>query len=570
MATISATRRRQLLAADYDQKVDQRVAKHECLRNRNNSTYCRSPGRQNEAERQKTELQKKRHLEFLKRRKIDDTETPLVSEGVKSTEPKVSLRTHLHRPPPLNRRSIVTAQDLGIFWPDVRSVEQTSTWVTPVASQRSEKWTGRQQAPNPAPLSSNPTPLTFPLLLETVDLQKRDRGVQTSSSRHTQDTSAQTQSGLITLKESDLQKLADYLQEALRREECLKQKLALLQHHASSLLQSSDKLWTSRCDEDLMKSRIGVLESQLQICTQKLSRDGVKKLVLQMEEQRRGYEQKALLALQRATEEKNQAEERAESLQVALQEARKESVLWKGLYEELKESCGLLRSNQEQSTDLLQQQQNQLEMAVGQEADLRDQLGALQHDSAELRAHIAFLEQDNQVKLEQLQEMREKLWHFEDPSLTGNFFQNSNRGTLGSVAQLRVSDGRPAAELLHQHGAQLQEALEKLGMKEKECVELRAELEAMEHECHSCQSRLAQCREELRQLNVRRSKRRCSSWLGVALLLLLVVVSVALVCVYHPPLSDSLQDLYQVLQQRLEQYLHQMASPELSGCYRPI
>ncbi|XP_035237279.1 TRAF3-interacting JNK-activating modulator isoform X2 [Anguilla anguilla] len=553
MATISATRRRQLLAADYDQKVDQRVAKHECLRNRNNSTYCRSPGRQNEAERQKTELQKKRHLEFLKRRKIDDTETPLVSEGVKSTEPKVSLRTHLHRPPPLNRRSIVTAQDLGIFWPDVRSVEQTSTWVTPVASQRSEKWTGRQQAPNPAPLSSNPTPLTFPLLLETVDLQKRDRGVQTSSSRHTQDTSAQTQSGLITLKESDLQKLADYLQEALRREECLKQKLALLQHHASSLLQSSDKLWTSRCDEDLMKSRIGVLESQLQICTQKLSRDGVKKLVLQMEEQRRGYEQKALLALQRATEEKNQAEERAESLQVALQEARKESVLWKGLYEELKESCGLLRSNQEQSTDLLQQQQNQLEMAVGQEADLRDQLGALQHDSAELRAHIAFLEQDNQVKLEQLQEMRD-----------------SNRGTLGSVAQLRVSDGRPAAELLHQHGAQLQEALEKLGMKEKECVELRAELEAMEHECHSCQSRLAQCREELRQLNVRRSKRRCSSWLGVALLLLLVVVSVALVCVYHPPLSDSLQDLYQVLQQRLEQYLHQMASPELSGCYRPI
>ncbi|XP_064156090.1 TRAF3-interacting JNK-activating modulator isoform X2 [Anguilla rostrata] len=553
MATISATRRRQLLAADYDQKVDQRVAKHECLRNRNNSTYCRSPGRQNEAERQKTELQKKRHLEFLKRRRIDDTETPLVSEGVKSTEPKVSLRTHLHRPPPLNRRSIVTAQDLGIFWPDVRSVEQTSTWVTPVASQRSEKWTGRQRAPNPAPLSSNPTPLTFPLLLETVDLQKRDRGVQTSSSRHTQDTSAQTQSGLITLKESDLQKLADYLQEALRREECLKQKLALLQRHASSLLQSSDKLWTSRCDEDLMKSRIGVLESQLQIYTQKLSRDGVKKLVLQMEEQRRGYEQKALLALQRATEEKNQAEERAESLQVALQEARKESVLWKGLYEELKESCGLLRSNQEQSTDLLQQQQNQLEMAAGQEADLRDQLGALQHDSAELRAHIAFLEQDNQVKLEQLQEMRD-----------------SNRGTLGSVAQLRVSDGRPAAELLHQHGAQLQEALEKLGMKEKECVELRAELEAMEHECHSCQSRLAQCREELRQLNVRRSKRRCSSWLGVALLLLLVVVSVALVCVYHPPLSDSLQDLYQVLQQRLEQYLHQMASPELSGCYRPI
>ncbi|KAJ8370236.1 hypothetical protein SKAU_G00102640 [Synaphobranchus kaupii] len=560
MATINDTRGRRLLAADYDEKVEERVVKHECLRNRNNLTSCRSPGRQNEAERQKIELQKKRQLEFLKRRKIDDAESPVVLEGVEIKEPKVSLRTNLRRPPPLNRRSIVQAQDLGIFWPDIRSVEQ---WVTPLASQGSKNRTERQRA-------SNPTPVTFPLLPETLDLHKRDIGVQTASSQHTRDASAQTKSGLITVKESDIQQLAEYLQEALRREECLKKKLALLQCHASSLLQSSDKLWMSCCDEDLMKSRIGVLESQLKICTQKLSRDGVKKLVRQMEEQWRIYEQKALSALQRAMAEKAEAEERAESLQVALQAAREESAQWQSLYEDLKQNCGQLRSNQERSTDLLHQQQNQLETVAGQEADLREQLGALQRDSAELRSRITFLEEENQVKIEQLREMREKLWHFEDPSLTGNFFQNPSHEMWGSITQLPVSDGRPVTGQLSQDGAQLQETLEKLGMKEKECMELRAELEAIEHECHTCQSRLAQCREELRQLNARRSKRRCSSWLVVALLLLLVVISVALLCVYHPPFSDSLQELYRVLQERIEQFLHEMASRELSGCYRPI
>ncbi|XP_061112903.1 TRAF3-interacting JNK-activating modulator isoform X1 [Conger conger] len=557
MAAISPARRGRPLA-DYDEKVDYRVSKHECLRNRNNSTYCRSPGRQNEAEIQKTELQKKRQLEFLKRRQIDDTETPLVSQELKTKEPKVTLRANSRRPPLLNRRSIVRAQDLGIFWPDVHSVEQ---WEAAFASPGG-------LSPNPALLPS-PAPRTFPLLLKTLDIQKRDRGVQATSTPDTRDTSAQTAPGLITVKESDIQQLTDYLQEALRREECLKKKLALLQCHATSLLQSSDKLWTSRCDEDLMRSQIGVLESQLQICTQKLSRDGVKKLVLQMEEQRRAYEQKALATLQRAMVEKTEAEDTAESLQMSLQAAREESSQWQSLYEDLKDNCGQLRSNQELSTDLLHQQQNQLERAVGQEASLREQLAALQHESVELHSRIAFLEEDNRVKIEQLQEMREKLCRFEDPSLTGNVFQTSSRETWGSIAQLRVSEGRAAISQLPQDGAQLQ-ALEKLGMKERECVELRAELEAMEHECHTCQSRLTQCREELRQLNARRSKRRCSTWLGVALLLLLVVICMAVLCVYHPPFGNSLQGLYRVLQERIEQYLHEMASPELSGCYRPI
>ncbi|KAG9330894.1 hypothetical protein JZ751_021806 [Albula glossodonta] len=135
----------------------------------------------------------------------------------------------------------------------------------------------------------------------------------------------------------------------------------------------------------------------------------------------------------------------------------------------------------------------------------------------------------------------------------------------GSMRQLYLPEGKAA---LAQPA--LQEALESLRLKERECVELRAELEAMELECHSCQSRLKQCREELRQLSTRRAERRWSSWLGVAMLLLLGVAALLAVCVLHPPLNGSLQLWFRALLQGLQLYLRLMASPQYSGCFRPI
>lgn len=52
------------------------------------------------------------------------------------------------------------------------------------------------------------------------------------------------------------------------------------------------------------------------VSLQKLPKDVVKKVVLQMEEQKLAYEEKALVALQRATQEKTEAIGRAEALQV--------------------------------------------------------------------------------------------------------------------------------------------------------------------------------------------------------------------------------------------------------------
>lgn len=54
------------------------------------------------------------------------------------------------------------------------------------------------------------------------------------------------------------------------------------------------------------------------VLLQKFPKDGMKKLLLQMEKQRMVYEEKALVALQKATQEKTEALNKAETLQVKL------------------------------------------------------------------------------------------------------------------------------------------------------------------------------------------------------------------------------------------------------------
>uniref|UniRef100_A0A3B3TNL8 TRAF3 interacting protein 3 n=1 Tax=Poecilia latipinna TaxID=48699 RepID=A0A3B3TNL8_9TELE len=158
-----------------------------------------------------------------------------------------------------------------------------------------------------------------------------------------------------SLSQQEVQRLSDYLQEALWREETVKKKLAVLTEISTNLVNSSDVLWTSRCSEDLLRSKIKVLEAQLQVCLQKFPKDGVKKLMLQMEKQRGTYEEKALVALQKATQEKADALCQAETLQEALVTAQAEALRWQSLYKELMLSSGQLRENHHLSNDQLQQ-----------------------------------------------------------------------------------------------------------------------------------------------------------------------------------------------------------------------
>ncbi|KAL1020650.1 hypothetical protein UPYG_G00002890 [Umbra pygmaea] len=241
-----------------------------------------------------------------------------------------------------------------------------------------------------------------------------------SSKKTRQETSSQTEPGFVTVKESEVILLADYLQEALRREEGLKRKLSVLQNSSSALLHHTDKLWTTCCNEDLLKTQNKALESQLQICLQKqtLPGDGVKKLMLQMEEHKGVYEGNALEAIQRATHEKNSALSQTQALEMLLQEARLETAQWQGLYEEMKERSDLQKKIQEASADQVLQLQNQLERVQGREAELKGELHAMQLVEEELHSIMAILEEQNQSLTQEVQKMKDTRPMTQDVSLT--------------------------------------------------------------------------------------------------------------------------------------------------------
>ncbi|XP_016330231.1 TRAF3-interacting JNK-activating modulator-like [Sinocyclocheilus anshuiensis] len=537
-------------AANYEYKVEQRAMKHREISHRNNTTSCRSPTRDLDTKWIKTEMHRKRQFEFFKRRPVDHSTYALLSavprhrysrETLHAPEYMTQTLTSIRRP--LISRNVKLQRD------GINFTKQTVSTL-PMNDEhdlKSDEWD--------VPVL-NSVRLHGKINKERVLL--KDITQHSNTQKTLQTASIQTESGFVTVKEADVHQLADYLEEALQREEALKKKLSNLQKSAATLLHSTELLWKTRCDEDLLKSKIKALEAQLQVCIKKVPQDGVKKVVLKMEKQREEYEQKALKAIQRAENEKAEAQSKMEYLQGALQTAQAESERWQRLCEELKVGSSQMKKRQDECTDQMLQLQGHLERSVEQEKMLRKQSESLQQERAELHSCISELEEENLNLREHLQD------------LTGHNYDWWNSNTeihedASALDQLLMTDNSIAR--------QLSETEHRLRMKEKKCMELQADLEALEQECYSYQSRLTQCREELNILTARQNSRSrcCGSWLCKFLfLLLLMVVLVAALWFYHPPAREQLRQFYSVLEQRMEDYLIQKASAQHGACFRPV
>ncbi|XP_013875692.1 TRAF3-interacting JNK-activating modulator [Austrofundulus limnaeus] len=574
---------------EFDQKANYRAEKREHLRGRNNVTSCRSPTRDDDTRQIKNELKEKRHLEFLRRRSVSPEPSgskckncskrrnPALERFPKKYLSKSeSLYTNTQHAPSADEHQgmILTTESRitqypgtskwALLWSEPitpmnqekrHARKQTSTSTT-VTVESSQHWTTSMQKRG----TTQKTSITTVTQAERVHQKSLTQTENARQNKTLREIGVQTKSGLVTVKESDIQKLSDCVQEALWREEAVKKKLALLKELAANFMSSSDVLWTSRCNEDLLRNKIKVLEAQLQVCVQTFPKDGVKKLVLQMEKQREMYEEKALVLLQKASQEKSEAISRAETLQEALKTAQTEAERWESLYTELKLSSGQLRENQHLCDEQLQWLHSQLELFKTREHELRDEVTTLRQEKQELQYNVCLLEEDNQTLREELQQLQDGGDEAQD------FFV---------LERLKSEDDNP--RLTARRDSQLEEELrhtqERLQLKEKECEELQTELHTMEQECQSSQARLSQCRDELRQLSHRRRRTApCGSWwrLCMILLLLLAVAGLVMLWSWHPPFRDQVDILYSDIQTRIEDYLMEMASPRHSGCFRPI
>ncbi|XP_072306218.1 TRAF3-interacting JNK-activating modulator [Eucyclogobius newberryi] len=552
----------QLSALNFEEKSLVRAEQHEYLRGKNNSTSCRSPTREFDTKSIKNELKEKRQVEFLKRRSV----SPEMCGSKLAERPTEKRRIFKNRrsetvnieqsSPSSNRRPVIILERHLSDSPS--SSKWSSSWSEPSKHASTSQSQDHQVLKGKSTLNLRTTRV-HTVQSEQQKLTQQSEFIQVK--KVLREASVQTESGSVTVRETDLQKLADYLQEALWREQILKKKLALLQESTNDLVNSSDKIWTTHCSEDLLRNKIRALEAQLHVCLQKFPNNAVKKLLLQMERQKLVYEDKAVIALQKATQEKSEAVTKADTLQEALNAAQTEAQRWQRLHEEVKLSSEQLAQKHNQSNDQLLQLHNQLELSRIREAALRKELVSLKQHSQELQYNICLLQEDHDALREEMQNIRDGSGETED------VLMQQILTAVETEKCLKVEGSSEVEE-------QLQRTLEKLQLKEKECEELQTEMSAMEQECQSTQTRLSQCREQLRQLSPRpRATASGCSWLGWCLGLL-VVLALAVVggwlWLRYPPFREQLRDLYSDVETRIKDYLIKMSSPRHASCFRPV
>ncbi|XP_043102403.1 TRAF3-interacting JNK-activating modulator [Puntigrus tetrazona] len=549
-----AHNKRRSPAANYEYKVEQRAMKHREISHRNNTTSCRSPTRDLDTRWIKNELHRKRQFEFFRRRPVDHGTYALLSAVPRHRYSRETLHTPENMTQTLTsiRRPLITTQNVKLPREGTNFTKQTGS-TSPMNNEhdlKSDEWEVPLPVLNSVRLHGKMKKERV-LLKEISQLSNTQKTLQTAS--------IQTESGFVTVKEADVHQLADYLEEALHREEVLKKKLSNLQKSATTLLHSTELLWKTRSDEDLLKSKIKALEAQLQVCFKKFPQDGVKKVMIKMEKQREEYEQKAIKTIQRVENEKAEAQSKMEYLQGVLQTAQAESEQWQRLYEEQKEGSNQLKKRQDECTDQMLQLQGHLERSEEQEEMLRTHNESLQQERTELHSFISKLEDENINLKEHLQELTEHNHEWWNSS-------TEIHEDASGFEEVLWSDNSKASHL--------KETEHRLRIKEKKCIELQTDLEILERECYSYQSRLTQCREELNRLMRRQNNSRirsCGSWICLFLfLLLLMVVAVAALWFYHPPAREQLRTFYSDLEQRVEDYLIQKASAQHGGCFRPV
>ncbi|XP_069400351.1 TRAF3-interacting JNK-activating modulator isoform X1 [Ovis canadensis] len=567
-------------AESYEAKSERRQETRESRRCRPNVTTCRLAGKAPRTQ-QREQLRRARQQQFFRRRNLE------VEEKGEAQSPPA------REPGPSRRTGQATDLKEPLSWANRISsprqqVSGTSSEVFATQHPPSGAW--RDPAGHHPTQASGLPPQASPI----KKAPKHHRGTQTKAgetqSTIKNDASQQTNYGVAVLDKEIIQ-LSEYLKEALQRELILKQKMVILQDLLSTLIQASDSTWKGQLNEDKLKGKLRSLENQLYACTQKYSPWGMKKVLLEMEDQKNSYEQKAKESLQKVLEEKMSAEQQLQSTQRSLALAEQKCEQWKSQYEALKEDWKTLGTQHRELESQLHVLQSKLQTpslllynlpsflppwdlpaastlasadlpvcpsSSHQGADSRDSqmnqaLRLLESEHQELQARIECLQEDRDLCSSDTQHLQDQLKRSEEEKLAlvtkvqqlQSLLQNQSlqlqkqeKLLIKKDQALPVRSPKPSHNEVEPEGPgkeqdldfrdELQKKTLQLLAKEKECRELHSELDNLSDEYLSCLRKLQHCREELSQSQQPPPRRQCGQWLLMLMALIAIAVAVML------------------------------------------
>ncbi|XP_005404590.1 PREDICTED: TRAF3-interacting JNK-activating modulator isoform X4 [Chinchilla lanigera] len=524
-------------AESYEAKCERRQETRESRRCRPNVTTCRQVGRALRTQ-QREQLRRARQLQFFRRRNLE------VEEKGQAQRLRAKEQGHSRRPGQAavfkeslssSKRTAPLEQQVTGTSSEVLSIQCHSP--SSVHRDLAERYFSQVEAPPPQDSHITKPP-------------KRHCGTQTKA-EDTQptiknDASQQTNYGVAVLDKEIIQ-LSEYLKEALQRELVLKQKMVILQDLLSALIRASDSSWKGQLNEDKLKGKLRSLENQLYACTQKYSPWRMNKVLLEMEDQKNSYEQKAKESLQKVLEEKMGAEQQLQSTQRSLALAEQKCEEWRSQYEALKEAWMTLGAQHREQESQLHVLQSKIQGADSRDAQMNQTLRLLKNEHEELQAKIECLQGEQDLCASNSQDLQDQLKRSEEEKLAleakvqqlQSLLQNQSLQLQEQEKLLKKDQALPMwtpkpSQEVEPEGTgknkdwdlkdQLQKKTLQLQAKEQECTELHSELDNLSDEYLSCLHKLQHCREELKHSLQLPPRRHCGRWLPM----LMVVIATAL------------------------------------------
>jgi chromosome segregation ATPase len=214
--------------------------------------------------------------------------------------------------------------------------------------------------------------------------------------------------------------LAQYLQEALHREQMLENKLATLQRLVANTQEASETGWQALIDEDRLLSRLEVLENQLQTYSKNQTEDTLRTELVALQEDKYNYETTAKESLRKVLQEKLDAVRKLTELERSLSNTEDECSHLKEMCEmSQKELQQLAEKHQEQLKDMAelqeklkeaeQKHQEELEKVEREKVELEAKLEEMVKQENLLAAKVESLQADNDFTNEQLTNIKVRM-----------------------------------------------------------------------------------------------------------------------------------------------------------------